>query len=244
MTGNQLPEVTDARCDRFPDDCPVPRRRAVAAVSAFIAVTVLPIVAALVVGQGGRLGELIVDGLETVAPVAIMITFAVLYFSLMIDAGLFDPAVRRVVRWAGGDPLKITVGTAVLTQLVALDGRRPHLPDHGLGDAADLRAARDAQARARGRDRPRRRCHEHGALGRPDRTGDGRPRPRQRSPVHPRPLRDGRRDPLGPRGRLPHRPGGAQADRHRDGARRAPRRLSRPRRRARRRPVPSPRPHW
>ena len=91
-------------------------------VSVFIALTVLPILAAVAVGAGGRIGELVVDGLETVAPVAIMITFAVLYFSLMVDAGLFDPAVRRVVRWAGGDPLKITVGTAVLTLLVALDG--------------------------------------------------------------------------------------------------------------------------
>ena len=91
-------------------------------VSVFIALTVLPILAAFVVGEGGRLGELILGGFETVAPVAIMITFAVLYFCLMIDAGLFDPAVRRVVRWAGGDPLKITVGTAVLTLLVALDG--------------------------------------------------------------------------------------------------------------------------
>jgi CitMHS family citrate-Mg2+:H+ or citrate-Ca2+:H+ symporter len=91
-------------------------------VSVFVALTVLPIAAALVVGEGGRLGELILKGFTTVAPVAIMITFAVLYFCLMVDAGLFDPAVRRVVRWAGGDPLKITVGTAVLTLLVALDG--------------------------------------------------------------------------------------------------------------------------
>jgi CitMHS family citrate-Mg2+:H+ or citrate-Ca2+:H+ symporter len=91
-------------------------------VSVFVALTVLPILAAIVVGAGGRLGELILGGFETVAPVAIMITFAVLYFCLMVDAGLFDPAVRRVVRWAGGDPLKITVGTAVLTLLVALDG--------------------------------------------------------------------------------------------------------------------------
>jgi CitMHS family citrate-Mg2+:H+ or citrate-Ca2+:H+ symporter len=91
-------------------------------VSVFIALTVLPILAAVLVGEGGRLGELVLAGFETVAPVAIMITFAVLYFCLMVDAGLFDPAVRRVVRWAGGDPLKITVGTAVLTLLVALDG--------------------------------------------------------------------------------------------------------------------------
>ena len=91
-------------------------------VSVFIALTVLPVIAAIVVGAGDRLGELVLDGFETVAPVAIMITFAVLYFCLMVDAGLFDPAVRRVVRWAGGDPLKITVGTAILTLLVALDG--------------------------------------------------------------------------------------------------------------------------
>jgi CitMHS family citrate-Mg2+:H+ or citrate-Ca2+:H+ symporter len=91
-------------------------------VSVLIALTALPIVAALVTGFGGRLGPLIGDGLVKVAPVAIMITFAVLYFSLMVEAGLFDPAVRRVLRWAKGDPLKITVGTAVLTLLVALDG--------------------------------------------------------------------------------------------------------------------------
>jgi CitMHS family citrate-Mg2+:H+ or citrate-Ca2+:H+ symporter len=91
-------------------------------VSVLIALTALPILAALVTGFGGRLGTLIGDGLLKVAPVAVMITFAVLYFSLMVDVGLFDPAVRRVLRWAKGDPLKITVGTAVLTVLVALDG--------------------------------------------------------------------------------------------------------------------------
>jgi CitMHS family citrate-Mg2+:H+ or citrate-Ca2+:H+ symporter len=91
-------------------------------VSVLIALTALPILAALLTGFGGRLGTLIGDGLIKVAPVAVMITFAVLYFSLMVDVGLFDPAVRRVLRWAKGDPLKITVGTAVLTLLVALDG--------------------------------------------------------------------------------------------------------------------------
>ncbi|UQS24310.1 citrate:proton symporter [Amycolatopsis thermalba] len=91
-------------------------------VSVLLALTVVPVVAALAVGAAPRLGELIGKGLTTVAPVAIMITFAVLYFCLMIDAGLFDPAVRRILRWAKGDPLKITVGTAALTVLVALDG--------------------------------------------------------------------------------------------------------------------------
>ncbi|MGW3962513.1 CitMHS family transporter [Amycolatopsis sp. NPDC005003] len=91
-------------------------------VSVLIALTALPVLVAVATGHGGALGTLIGGGLVKVAPVAIMITFAVLYFSLMIDAGLFDPAVARVLRWAKGDPLKITVGTAVLTLLVALDG--------------------------------------------------------------------------------------------------------------------------
>ncbi|MEU6268875.1 CitMHS family transporter [Saccharopolyspora shandongensis] len=91
-------------------------------VSVLFALTLVPIAAAVASGFGGRLGSLIADGLITVAPVAIMITFAVLYFSLMVDAGLFDPAVTRILRWAKGDPLKITMGTALLTLLVALDG--------------------------------------------------------------------------------------------------------------------------
>lgn len=91
-------------------------------VSVLLALVLVPIATALVGGFGGELGEMIADGMVKVAPVAIMITFAVLYFSLMIDSGLFDPAIRRVLRWAAGDPMKITVGTAVLTLMVALDG--------------------------------------------------------------------------------------------------------------------------
>ncbi|MGW0894584.1 CitMHS family transporter [Saccharopolyspora sp. NPDC002578] len=91
-------------------------------VSVLLALTLVPLVAALLTGAAPRLGELVADGLSTVTPVAIMITFAVLYFSLMSDSGLFDPLVARILRWAKGDPLKITVGTAVLTLLVGLDG--------------------------------------------------------------------------------------------------------------------------
>jgi CitMHS family citrate-Mg2+:H+ or citrate-Ca2+:H+ symporter len=48
--------------------------------------------------------------------------FAVLYFGIMIDAGLFDPMIAGIVRLVKGDPLKITIGTALLTMLVHLDG--------------------------------------------------------------------------------------------------------------------------
>ena len=90
--------------------------------SVLTALVLVPVAAAVVGGFAGQLGDLVAEGMLTVAPVAIMITFAVLYFSLMVDEGLFDPAIRRILRWAKGDPMKITVGTAVLTLLVALDG--------------------------------------------------------------------------------------------------------------------------
>ena len=34
-------------------------------------------------------------GLETIAPTAIMIIFAILYFGVLIDTGLFDPLVAK-----------------------------------------------------------------------------------------------------------------------------------------------------
>lgn len=40
---------------------------------------------------------------------------------MMIDAGLFDPVIVFIIRFAKGDPLKITLGTAILTMLVHLD---------------------------------------------------------------------------------------------------------------------------
>ncbi|MEV4107467.1 citrate:proton symporter [Nonomuraea sp. NPDC049695] len=91
-------------------------------VSVLIALVLIPVLTALAGGFGGELGKMILDGLGKVAPTGIMIAFAVLYFSLMIDAGLFDPLIRGILRLAKGDPLRIAVGTAVLTMCVALDG--------------------------------------------------------------------------------------------------------------------------
>ena len=48
--------------------------------------------------------------------------FAVIYFGIMIDAGLFDPMVNRILKLVKGDPVKITIGAAVLAMLVSLDG--------------------------------------------------------------------------------------------------------------------------
>uniref|UniRef100_UPI003F499E6D CitMHS family transporter n=1 Tax=Nonomuraea bangladeshensis TaxID=404385 RepID=UPI003F499E6D len=91
-------------------------------VSVLTALVLVPIVAALAGGFGSEVGKMTLDGLIKVAPTGIMIAFAVLYFSLMIETGLFDPLIRGILRAAKDDPLRIAVGTAVITMCVALDG--------------------------------------------------------------------------------------------------------------------------
>jgi CitMHS family citrate-Mg2+:H+ or citrate-Ca2+:H+ symporter len=90
--------------------------------SALVALIVVPIVFGLLSGHGAQLGVMAVDGISKLAPTATLLLFAVLYFALMIDAGLFDPLVDRVLRFAGDDPVRVAVGTSIVALCVALDG--------------------------------------------------------------------------------------------------------------------------
>ena len=91
--------------------------------SPMVALALIPIVFALVAGfSHDAIGEMMIDGVKKLAPTGVMLMFAILYFGVMIDAGLFDPAVRVIVRLVGNDPLKIVMGTAILAAFVSLDG--------------------------------------------------------------------------------------------------------------------------
>lgn len=90
--------------------------------SALLALIVIPLVFAIMGGFAKDLGPMILDGLIGVAPTGIMLMFAVLYFGIMIEAGLFDPLITKILSIVKGDPLKVVIGTAVLASLVALDG--------------------------------------------------------------------------------------------------------------------------
>lgn len=90
--------------------------------SAIVALIVVPVVVSLAIGIGPQIGEMVMGGILKVAPTAIMLMFAILYFAVMYDAGLFEPAVRRIMRSVGDDPLRITIGTAALSILISLDG--------------------------------------------------------------------------------------------------------------------------
>ena len=56
------------------------------------------------------------------APVAALLAFAVLYFGVMNDAGLFDPMIRTLIRVVHRDPLRIALGTAAIASVAHLDG--------------------------------------------------------------------------------------------------------------------------
>ena len=57
-----------------------------------------------------------------VAPTITLLLFAILYFSVMLDVGLFDPLATKMIKWAKGDPMKICVATGVISLIVSLDG--------------------------------------------------------------------------------------------------------------------------
>src|SRR5690606_6169272 len=90
--------------------------------SAVVALILVPVVFCLAAGLGGEMGGMIMGGMRQVAPVAIMLIFAILLFSIMYDAGLFEPLVKTITRFAGHDPLRIALATAFLGAVTSLDG--------------------------------------------------------------------------------------------------------------------------
>jgi CitMHS family citrate-Mg2+:H+ or citrate-Ca2+:H+ symporter len=90
--------------------------------SVLVALTLVPVAAAIVGGFGLQTGAFAMDGIRSVTPVAALLAFAVVYFGVMQDAGLFEPLVRGLVRVAGRDPVKVVVGTALIATASHLDG--------------------------------------------------------------------------------------------------------------------------
>ncbi|WP_066589296.1 CitMHS family transporter [Corynebacterium provencense] len=87
-----------------------------------LALILVPTVFGLIGGAGLGLGDMVIDAVKDMAPTAALLMFAIMYFGIMIDVGLFDPLIRVITRVLGNDPAKIVFGTAVLAGAVSLDG--------------------------------------------------------------------------------------------------------------------------
>ena len=99
-----------------------------------LALIIVPIIGCLIAGFAGliqleegsftitTLGSFITQGLQSIAPTGVMFIFAILFFGLMSDAGTFDPIINGILKIVGKSPVKICIGTVILTSVVHLDG--------------------------------------------------------------------------------------------------------------------------
>lgn len=87
-----------------------------------LALIIVPTVFGLFAGAGLGIGDMVMDSMKSMTSTAALLMFAIIYFGLMIDVGLFDPLVRFILRKLGNDPAKVVLGTALLAAAVSLDG--------------------------------------------------------------------------------------------------------------------------
>lgn len=82
----------------------------------------VPLIFGAFTGAGLGMGDMIEESILKLAPTAALLFFAIIFFGTMIDVGLFDPLIRLILRFVGDDPVKLVIGTALLTSIVSLDG--------------------------------------------------------------------------------------------------------------------------
>lgn len=90
--------------------------------SPVLALIIVPTIFGLFAGAGLGIGEMVMESMKSMTSTAALLMFAIIYFGLMIDVGLFDPLVRFILRKLGNDPAKVVLGTALLAAAVSLDG--------------------------------------------------------------------------------------------------------------------------
>lgn len=87
------------------------------------AFVIIPIAAAFAAGSSyTQIIKYIQAGVATTWPVAILFMFSVIFFSVMTDAGMFDPLVNWLSKKAGSNVVAVTVVTGIIATIAHLDG--------------------------------------------------------------------------------------------------------------------------
>lgn len=82
-----------------------------------------PVVGALIAGFSlEQIGAFAGEGLSGIVGITAMFAFAVWYFSIMREHGMFDPLIARVIDGVIARPGLLTAGTVVIGTLTHLDG--------------------------------------------------------------------------------------------------------------------------
>ena len=84
---------------------------------------IIPIVAALILGYGLKdIQGFMNDGFKSVLNTIILFSFAVMFFSLLSDVGMFDVIVNRVMKYLGNNVLAVLYVACFVTIISHLDG--------------------------------------------------------------------------------------------------------------------------
>ncbi|QIB50957.1 CitMHS family transporter [Pseudomonas sp. OIL-1] len=84
---------------------------------------VVPLLGALFAGFGPEaISGFYTEGLERVISIATMFVFAISFFGVLQDTGLFRPIINAMVKVTRGNVIAVTVATAVIGMLAHLDG--------------------------------------------------------------------------------------------------------------------------
>ena len=68
------------------------------------------------------IGDWVTADVTSTSKTGIMLLFAILYFAIMLNAGLFDPVTKAMIKFAKGDPVKVLLATAIVAACVSLNG--------------------------------------------------------------------------------------------------------------------------
>lgn len=91
--------------------------------SPIIIMIILPVVGALIAGFGvAEIGVFFEDGIAQVMNVVVMFIFAIIFFGIMQDAGLFEPIINKMIDLSGGNVVKVAVATVLIAMVGQLDG--------------------------------------------------------------------------------------------------------------------------
>lgn len=92
-------------------------------VSPFVTFSTMPVLIALIAGFSPiEIQGFFIAGLTMVTPIAVMFIFAILFFSLMQERGLFEPLINTIIKRAGYGVVAIPIATVLIATVAHLDG--------------------------------------------------------------------------------------------------------------------------
>ena len=92
-------------------------------VTPIVAMVLPPIVGAMIAGFAfSEIGDFFNDGVKSVISVAVMFIFAIIFFGILQDVGLFEPMINKMVVFSKGNVVVVSLVTVLVAMVAHLDG--------------------------------------------------------------------------------------------------------------------------